>query len=205
MGCTKPITVKNSNGDEVKVPCGKCLMCRLRKAKDWAIKLNKEAKYVKEACMITYTFDSNMLENDERCKKLGGNLSFVTKIENSKHYMQKFIKRLRKKYPDKNLYYYNIGEYGEINKRPHYHMILFGMNFHETRKEAWTSKSGHPQYVDETLTYLWGAGRVTIQDLNSKNIVYVAQYTLKKTKEKYINEKYKPKMTFSNKNKIGYK
>lgn len=67
------------------------------------------------------------------------------------------------------------------------------------------SKSGKPQFIDEKLTEIWGAGRVTIQDLNSKNVVYVAQYTLKKTKNKQVDEKYKPKMTFSNRSKIGYK
>lgn len=204
MTCTNPITVKNKDGDEVKVSCGKCLSCRMRRAKDWAIKLNKEAKYTNEAVMITLTFDSSLLENDKKCKKYGGNLNFIWKIENSKKYLQKFIKRLRKTY-NKHLYYYCIGEYGELNKRPHYHMILFGHNFADTRKEGWRSKSGHIQYVDENLTALWGAGRVTIQDLNSKNIVYVAQYTLKKTKDKIIDKRYKPKMTFSNRNKIGIK
>lgn len=205
MTCTNPIKLTNKDGEEYKVSCGKCLSCRIKKARDWAIKLNKEAKYIKEACMVTLTFDSKLLENDERCKKLGGNLSFVTKIENSKEYVQKFFKRLRRKYENKNIYYYCVGEYGEINKRPHYHVILFGINFNETRKKGYLSKSGYPQYIDENLTKIWGAGRVTIQDLNSRNIVYTAQYTLKKTKDKKINERYKPKMTFSNKNKIGYK
>ena len=43
---------------------------------------------------------------------------------------QKFIKRLRKDYDIK---YFACGEYGDKTLRPHFHAILFGVNFSDDK------------------------------------------------------------------------
>jgi len=120
-------------------------------------------------------------------------------------YFQKFIKRLRKHYKDKYISYFHVGEYGERTKRPHHHAIIFGINFEEDRREMQVSKSGHIQYHSPTLEKIWACGRTSVQDCMSNNIIYTAQYTLKKFKNNEHNKRYRAKMTFSNRCKMNVK
>lgn len=200
--CSNPITIK-INGEEKKVKCGKCEICRARRAKDWSIRLICEAKYHKKVSFITLTFDNKiLLSKDKKINKYKAETSFIFHINNSKEYFKKFIKRLRKKYKDKYISYYHIGEYGEKTKRPHHHAIIFGINFEEDRKETNRSKTGHIQYESTTLNELWGAGKCTIQDANENNIIYSAQYINKKQK---MDKRYKSIFSFSNRSKISQK
>lgn len=203
--CTNPrkITVDK---EEYTVKCGKCFQCRRERQQDWTIKLINEAKYHKESCFITLTF-SNQILNDRNSKayEYGATPNFIFNIQNSKIYFQKFIKRLRKKFKEKRITYYHVGEYGEKFHRPHHHVLLFGINFHEDRKEAEKSKSGYIQYYSDTLEKLWAAGRTRIQDVNNNNISYIAAYSLKKFKNNQLNKKYKAIQSFSNRSKMNCK
>lgn len=105
--CTNPIKI-TQNREEYTVKCGKCPTCRRERTQEWAIKLINEAKYHKKASFITLTFDNKILLNGN---KYGADASFIYHIENSKEYFKKFIKRLRKRYKEKKLTYYHVGEY----------------------------------------------------------------------------------------------
>lgn len=200
--CTNPIKI-TQNGEEYTVKCGKCPTCRRERTQEWAIKLINEAKYHKKASFITLTFDNKILLNGN---KYGADASFIYHIENSKEYFKKFIKRLRKRYKEKKLTYYHVGEYwnGEKTHRPHHHMILFGENFEEDRKECQLSKTGHQQFYSQTLYELWGCGNCTIQDINSNNIIYISQYSLKKNKQNE-DKRYRAIQSFSNRSKMNIK
>jgi hypothetical protein len=51
--------------------------------------------------------------------------------------LQSFIKRLRKAHQgSEKISYYACGEYGTLNKRPHYHLILFGASDQQIT-QAW--------------------------------------------------------------------
>lgn len=207
--CTNPITIyvkKETGLEEVTVKCGKCPTCQRERAQQWAIKLINEAKYHKKACFITLTFDNKILLNkNSKAYKYGANPSFVFHIDNSKEYFKKFIKRLRKKYNDKSITFFHVGEYGEKTHRPHHHAIIYGINFDEDRKEMQKSKSGKVQYFSKTLNELWACGRISIQDLNPSNTMYICQYSLKKFKNNELNKRYKTIMSFSNRSKINIK
>ncbi len=203
--CTNPLKI-TVNNEEYTVKCGKCDTCKKEKSQDWAIKLINESKYHKKACFITLTFDNKiLLDKKSKAYKYGASPSFVYNIDNSKEYFKKFIKRLRKHYKDKRITFYHVGEYGEKTHRPHHHAILYGINFEEDRKEAEISKSGKPQFSSDILTNLWAAGRCRLQDINSNNIIYIAQYSLKKFKNNELNKRYKTVMSFSNRSKISVK
>lgn len=118
--------------------------------------------------------------------------------------LKKFIKRLRKKYKDKYIAYFHVAEYGEKTHRPHHHAIIYGINFDEDRKEGALSKTGHTQYISKTLDELWAAGACTVQDCNSNNIIYIAQYSIKKFKQNE-EKQFRAKMTFSNRVKMNVK
>lgn len=203
--CTNPLKIKVNN-EVIKVKCGKCPTCQRQKAQEWAIKLINESKYHNESCFITLTFDNKiLLDKNSKANKYGALPSFNKKIETSMEYFKKFIKRLRRKFPEKKISYFHVAEYGEKTHRPHHHAILFGVNFNEDRKECQISKSGHPQMYSETLQQLWACGNTTLQDCNSNNIIYIAQYSLKKFKNNIANKKYNTKMTFSNRCKMNIK
>lgn len=201
--CQKPIkiTVKKKNGDieEVKVKCGKCFTCQKERSQAWAIKLINENYYHRKKSFITLTFDNAILLKGN---KYGANPSFVFHIDNSKKYFQKFMKRLRKHYKDRRITYFRVSEYGEVTKRPHIHVILWGTNFEEDRQKYKKSKSGYIQYISPTLQKLWDCGICTIQDINNNNTIYTAQYVIKK---QHNEKRYQPKISFSNKSKIGIK
>ena len=202
--CTNPLKI-TINNEEYTVKCGKCDTCRREKSQDWAIKLINEAQYHKKACFITLTFDNKiLLDKNSKARKYGANPSFVFSTKYSKDYFRKFIKRLRKKFKGKRITYFAVSEYGEKTKRPHYHCIIYGINFEDDRKEGQISKSGHIQYVSETLNNLWACGRSTIEDINANNIIYISQYSLKKFKTNE-DKKYRAHISFSNRSKISIK
>lgn len=211
--CTNPRKIIQ-NGEEITVKCGKCFTCLKQRAADWTIKLINESKYYNECSFITLTFDNEKLcDRNGRAVKFGARPDFVYNIENSKDYFTKFMKRLRKRLEPKKIRYYKIGEYGDIGKRPHYHVIIFGENFSFDREQCEVSKTGKPQYFSQTLEDIWACGRTRIQDCNTNNIAYISQYTQKKIKkiEQLVKEngkikeidKYKPIQSFSNRSKMG--
>lgn len=203
--CTNPQKII-INKEEYIVKCGKCDTCRREKTQEWAIKLINESKYHKKACFITLTFSNKiLLDKNSKAYKYGARPSFVFHIENSKEYFKKFIKRLRKYYEGKRITYYHVGEYGEKTHRPHHHAILFGINFEEDRIPMPLSKSGKKQYYSQTLSDLWACGRISIQDCNTNNIIYISQYSLKKFQNNELNKNYKAIQSFSNRSKFNCK
>lgn len=104
--------------------------------------------------------------------------------------LQKFMKRLRKKFAPKTIRFFACGEYGETNPitkakdgglyRPHYHVLLFGEDFHLDRKYLKKSQSGSDTFTSETLTKLWGKGYCNIGSLNYQTAAYTARYCMKK-------------------------
>ena len=68
--CIKPLNIINSStGEEVRIECGKCIQCRMKKCRTWALKLYHESQYYSKMCMITLTFKPAFLFRP-RIKKL---------------------------------------------------------------------------------------------------------------------------------------
>lgn len=150
---------------EVKIPCGRCIGCRLEYSRQWAIRCVHEAQLHDRNSFITLTY------NDENLPKNG---SLV------KEHFQLFMKRLRKeldKY-DIKIRYYHCGEYGERLQRPHYHAIIFGYDFPDRR--LFKVKQGIRLYRSDLLERLWPYGFSTVGDVTFESAAYVARYVLKK-------------------------
>lgn len=106
---------------------------------------------------------------------------------------QDFIKRLRRKYParcvgvgadGKKIFegktkYFHCGEYGERNRRPHYHALLFGLDFPD-KVLFKNSADGSAIYTSEILQRLWPAGFCTTGAVTFESAAYVARYVMKK-------------------------
>ena len=162
---TKLITFKyaNSNGIPYTVPCGQCLGCRLDKSRQWAMRCMHEASLHDENSFITLTYDDSHLPKN--------------KSLNKKHF-QLFMKRLRKKNTNK-IKFYQCGEYGDLNARPHYHAILFNKDFPDKIKIP----NKKDLYLSDELTDTWGQGEKHCQTIGSvtfDSAAYVSRYIMKK-------------------------
>lgn len=167
------IVGKNEQGyehaDYIKLPCGKCLGCKLERSRQWAVRCVHESKMWKDNCFITLTFNDMFIPGD-----------------NSLHveYFQKFMKRLRKKFGG-GVRYFMCGEYGELLQRPHFHACLFNFDFKD--KVLWSMRGGVRLYRSADLEQLWTCpitglsyGFTTVGDVTFDSAAYVARYCVKK-------------------------
>lgn len=159
------VTFKSSNthaGDPIKLPCGQCIGCRLDRARDWTARIVNEASLHSSNAFITLTYDDQHLPPDK-----------------SLHYehVQSFLKRLRRSFPQ-TLRFFAVGEYGEQEQRPHYHLCLFNIFFPD--RELHKHNAGNPLYTSLTLSKLWPHGFASIGQLNVQTARYCARYCLKK-------------------------
>lgn len=103
--------------------------------------------------------------------------------------LQLFMKRLRKKYGS-NIRFFASGEYGDKLLRPHYHLILFGIDFDDRVPWRKTS-SGHVVYRSAKLEALWPFGHCEIGAVTRQSAGYVARYCLKKVNGERAAEVYR--------------
>lgn len=167
MQCVKPIQVH-----EYLVPCGKCMACRISRTREWAIRMQHEASCHEKNIFLTLTY------NDE---------NLPTDMSLDKNAITLFIKRLRKDLGKDKIKYFACGEYGDIGKRPHYHLIIFGLG---NRKDIFTY-IGHdwrnrPFYKLSS----WTKGYIYIGDVNYNSCRYVAGYIQKKLNGPMGKEEY---------------
>lgn len=153
--------------DPLKVPCGKCIECRLNYARQWSFRLQAEMLYHEYNSFITLTYDDNHVPLSE-----SGNLTL------RKSDFQKFMKRLRKN-TGLDISYYACCEYGEHTLRPHYHAIIFGW-FPDDLVFNRTNKFGNVLYTSPTLQKLWPFGFSLISEANVRTGGYCARYCTKK-------------------------
>lgn len=108
----------------------------------------------------------------------------------NKGHFQKFLKRLRKHFPERKIRYYHCGEYGDNLQRPHYHACFFNLRFDDMYLVQ--QREGISLFSSETLEKIWGFGFVTIGELSFQTAAYTARYILKKVtgeaaKDHYIS------------------
>lgn len=154
MQCKNPvhIVLPSVGFDEpFAVPCGKCRACRVARAREWAVRCVHEASRHEVSAFVTLTYADDCLPE---------NLS-LRKVE-----LQKFMKRLRRRLEPRKIRYFGAGEYGDIGKRPHYHLILFGV-----------SPYGEDEKVIEAC---WSRGFVHTGTVTYDSARYTADYVQKK-------------------------
>jgi len=146
---------------QIKIGCGQCIGCRLEYSRHWAVRCMAESQLHDYNCFITLTYDHAKCPQDTGLVK---------------RHLQLFLKRLRKKCGP--FRYFACGEYGDQSNRPHYHAILFGLDF--TDKILVSEKQGRKLYTSPTLESVWGKGYVTIGEVTFESCAYVARYVVKK-------------------------
>lgn len=167
---------KSDGQPPFKIPCGQCTGCRIGRSSDWTTRLVHESKFYIESCFATFTYDPEHLPKN-------GTLS--------KRDVQLLMKRIRKEFPGIKIRYFAAGEYGEKTWRPHYHIIIFGVAFLGDRRPTSKNEHGDQLYKSETLTRIWGKGRVDIGSVTPRSCAYVAQYAFKKINGTKSDEHYR--------------
>lgn len=75
--------------------------------------------------------------------------------------------------------YYMCGEYGPLHGRPHFHALLFGIDFQDKILYKQTL-SGSKLYTSKTLQKLWPNGFSSVGELTFESAAYVARYIMTK-------------------------
>lgn len=208
MACTSPIRgVRGSDGvvrlkkgipdarlfgtgdkPELELACGRCMDCKIRRANDWATRLTHEGQAHDRNCFLTLTFSDDGLALRELQR--GTHPADLDLAD-----WQLFAKRLRQELTrqqrrmEKKLglprtkpvsfRFFQVGEYGDDNNRPHYHALIFGQDF-TGEGDRWRTETGHPAWTSRTIEKLWPYGFHQIQDLTPETINYVSRYVQKK-------------------------
>ncbi len=172
--CTSPYILKNSDNlaDKyvgMEVPCRHCLQCRMQRSSQWQLRLDNELTAWDSAIFVTLTYDNDTISTKHKGMSL------------EKKDLVNFTKRLKYFLNKKNrkIKYYGCGEYGERNKRPHYHIIIFGMSLSELQLER-HPRSGY-WCRGGILNDSWDKGLIHVGTCTQDSISYVASYTTKKT------------------------
>ena len=177
MPCYGPITAyypKRSSNDRrlvfklqdaetgipLKIPCGKCVGCRLEQSRQWAVRCMHEKRLHQESAFLTLTYEK-MPKNNSL------NLSDY----------QNFFKRLRH-HVDGKLRMFGCGEYGSQTARPHYHVLLLNKDFAD--KQPISTGDEYTLYTSKILQKLWPHGHVALGDVSFQSAAYVARYCVKK-------------------------
>lgn len=175
MPCYYPITafqahsggplsfVQRNDYNTLTIPCGQCSGCRLKKSRDWAIRCVHEKQMHKRSCFCTFTYSPENLPPHN------------TLVYRD---FQLLMMRIRKAH-GKGITFYMAGEYGETFGRPHYHALLFGLDFPD-RIYLRTTPSGAKIYRSPTLETHWTLGFSSVGDLTFESAAYVARYIMKK-------------------------
>jgi len=166
---------RDNAGEKMTVPCGGCLGCRLDRSREWAARIMHEAHEWDSNCFITLTYRDKRDATEAQLRK-GYHVPDDFSLDKS--HFQKFMKRLRKKFPDRKIRYYHCGEYGDELHRPHYHACLFNLHFPD--QELFKESNGNSLFVSKTLEKLWPYGFSTIGELTYQSAAYCARYVLKK-------------------------
>lgn len=167
--------------ERMTVPCGHCLGCRMKYSREWAIRCMHESQMHERNCFVTLTYDDAHYPKDGSLQK--GDF-------------QKFMKRLRREYvrwhDGKGLRYFHCGEYGDRFARPHYHALLFGVDFDD--KVLFRTRDRNSLYTSAALRELWPLGHSLVGEVTFASASYVTRYCVKKvvgekSDEHYCNHK----------------
>lgn len=145
--------------------CGQCTPCRINRRRIWTHRIILEAKEHRENAFVTLTYLSEKLPLDMSVDSI---------------VLQKWIKRLRRLYEPKVFRFYAVGEYGEENRRPHYHAALFGF------PPCWRGRTFVNRVnnvccpVCTLVAKSWEYGYSYVGQLQPESAAYIAGYVTKK-------------------------
>lgn len=198
----------------VRIPCGKCIGCRLDYSRQWADRIMLESMLYPEdtSFFLTLTYDEdhvprpllrypNFLSDSEI--ETFEPVYFPTLVKKD---LQKFFKLVRTNYKRRygvelNLRYFACGEFGDKTHRPHYHVCVMNLPLRDLRvSQTFCQKRDGRKigvlYESDFLNSCWIDGRggkqrggIAIGRLTWSSAAYVARYIMKKQKGKSAKQR----------------
>lgn len=174
--CVSPVFKKNKDGSIIKFPCGGCMGCRIDSLLLWTARCESEMVNTRSS-FVTLTYNDLWL--NERCFP---NKQFQPSL--IREDFNKFIDRLRVKckrmsfFPagcKRDFRYFGCGEYGENGLRSHYHVLLFGLDFHDCKK---------------IIESCWRYGFAKVLPILNGGVRYVVDYFTKNQTGEHAKELY---------------
>ena len=154
--------------------CGSCTVCINEKMNNWVVRNFYEEKAHEKKCFITLTYRDNPY--------------IIVKKD-----LQDFMKRLRfnlDKTTGEKIRAFSAMEYGELNNRPHAHLIIYGW---EDNKPKYLDINNRKNivYQSELIQNIWKLGRTSYQPFYENEIPYIALY---ETSQETFKKSYKMTM-----------
>lgn len=160
--CDNPVLEIKGNFRFLR-PCGGCLSCRVDSLLLWQARCNSE--YIKyRSAFVTFTYDNLHIPY------LSKNSLYPSLSKNEfQHYTDNIYHKVKNMpfLPKGCIHgykYFACGEYGDHFGRPHYHVLFFGLDFHDFRR------------IFEST---WKAGLIKTLPILSGGIRYVVDYMTK--------------------------
>lgn len=194
------------------IPCQECIGCKLDYSRNWANRGYLESLYSPHNYFITLTYDDSHLPKKDRIVTSEGTIYKATtdwKGVLNPEDVEKFLDNLRhifkRELKHTGVRFMAAGEYGEKNKRPHYHLILFNAPFPiDTFFNPRLNWKKNFYYQNKWIERAWGGIRIkddgtlnknslgisNICEANWQNIAYVARYITKKINGKESEDFY---------------
>lgn len=141
----------------------------MNKRSAWVARNRNELFHSISAGFLTLTID------DEHIKYTSSGFPTLDYKE-----LQKFFKRLRKKY-GKGIKYFACGEYGSKSFRPHFHALIYNLPLLTNGKDFF-------EFYRKRIEEIWKLGIVSFSEVIEPRIGYITKYIIKTNEEKKLYE-----------------
>lgn len=173
----------NAITEWIEVPCGQCIECRLNRSRKWADRCMLELGYHNQSYFVTLTYDNEHLPLSEVVDDETGEINYNATLV--KRDLSAFMKRLRRAYEysgkENKLRFYGCGEYGSQTLRPHFHIIIFGLELDKDDLTLYRRNfAGDLLYNSKLISKCWKNGFSVVGDVTWQSCAYVARYIMKK-------------------------
>lgn len=146
--------------------------CVILRARTWQHRILLEANENTDNCFCNLTY------RDEALPRSGSGLPTLEPED-----LRNFNKRLRtafKKKYNRTFRFYAVGEYGDDNFRPHYHLALFGFPSCAFINSRYSKLRTDCCPSCDLVRDTWGLGQIFLGTLEAASAGYVASYVTKK-------------------------
>lgn len=162
--------------EEINIPCGQCIGCRLDKSRRWADRCTLEAVTAPKdtSWFVTLTYAP------EHESVLKNSLDALTlRKDHLAEFNKKLLRYWSYHYNHEGIRFYGCGEYGDTNFRPHMHVLYFNLPLKDLQYHF--TQDGNAYYQSEELAHIWGfSDFVIVTPFSWQNAAYTARYVMKK-------------------------
>ena len=115
------VAKENTEGKKKVFPCGKCYNCMATRRRKLSDRLSLERTLYHDNTFLTLTYADESLTLDD-------NGTPILDWSDISRFLDSFRRQIRYHKKDKGYRFFLVGEYGAKSNRPHYHIILFGID-----------------------------------------------------------------------------